>query len=289
MQFDFKSIDRIDSIDKQGFIENYYKPQKPVVIKNITKDWPAYAKWNLDYIKEIAGERIVPLYNSEPVKAEDGFNEPKAKMSLVDYVDLLKSEPTDLRIFLYNLMKEVPQLQQDYKYPELGLKIMKGLPMLFFGGAGSNVFMHYDIDLANIFHFHFHGEKECILVPPSQSKFMYKIPHSVICREDIDFDHPDFEKFPALKNLKPYKTTLSHGEMLYMPEAYWHYMKYITPGFSMSLRSIAKRPNHLAEALYNVILMRHYDSVMRKLKGNDWIEYKNQEAIRRTHKSLNIH
>lgn len=38
MQFDFKSIDRIDFIDKQGFIENYYKPQKPVVIKNITQD-----------------------------------------------------------------------------------------------------------------------------------------------------------------------------------------------------------------------------------------------------------
>lgn len=289
MQFDFKSIDRIDFIDKQGFIENYYKPQKPVVIKNITQDWPAYANWNLDYIKEIAGDKIVPLYNSEPVRAEDGFNEPKATMRLAEYVDLLKSEPTDLRIFLYNLMKEVPQLQQDYKYPDLGLKIMKALPMLFFGGAGSNVFMHYDIDLANIFHFHFNGEKECILVPPSQTKFMYKIPHSVICREDIDFDDPDLQKFPALKNLKPYKTTLSHGEMLYMPESYWHYMKYITPGFSMSLRSIAKKPKHLAEAIYNVILMRHYDGLMRKIKGDDWIEYKNQEAIRRTHKALNIH
>lgn len=289
MPFDFKSIDRIYSIDKQSFISDYYKPQKPVVVKNITKDWPAISKWNLDYIKEIAGDKIVPLYNNEPVKAEDGFNEPKAEMSLADYVDLLKSEPTDLRIFLYNLIKEVPQLQQDYKYPDLGLKIMKALPMLFFGGAGSNVFMHYDIDLANIFHFHFNGEKECILVPPSETKFMYKIPHSVICREDIDFDDPDFEKFPALENLKPYKTTLSHGEMLYMPESYWHYLKYITPGFSMSLRSIAKKPKHLAEALYNVILMRHYDGLMRKIKGNDWIDYKNQEAMRRTHKALNIH
>lgn len=143
--------------------------------------------------------------------------------------------------------------------------------------------------MANIFHFHFNGEKECMLVPPSQTKFMYKIPHSVICREDIDFDDPDLQKFPALKNLKPYKTTLSHGEMLYMPESYWHYMKYITPGFSMSLRSIAKKPKHLAEAIYNVILMRHYDGLMRKIKGDDWIEYKNQEAIRRTHKALNIH
>ena len=29
--------------------------------------------------------------------------------------------------------------------------------MLFFGGAEAYTFMHYDIDLANIFHFYFAG------------------------------------------------------------------------------------------------------------------------------------
>ena len=76
-----------------------------------------------------------------------------------------------------------------------------------------------------------------MIFPPDQSKYMYKVPHALISREDIDFDDPDYEKFPALKNAEGYITNLKHGEMLYMPEGYWHYMKYLTPGFSMSLRS----------------------------------------------------
>lgn len=280
MSFNFTEIERVKNITKEEFIQNYYKPQKPVVVESLTDDWKAKKNWKFDYIKQIAGEKIVPLYDNEPVKAEDGFNEPKAKMKLADYIDLLQKGPTDLRIFLYNLMKEVPELQKDFKYPDLGVSIMKGWPMLFFGGENSNVFMHYDIDLANIFHFHFQGEKECILVHPNQTKYMYKVPFSLISREDINFDDPDFQKFPLLKNLKPYRAHLKHGEMLYMPEGYWHYMKYITPGFSMSLRSMAKRPKNFAEAVYNVFIMRNFDAVMRKVGGQKWMDYKNEKALK---------
>ena len=54
--------------------------------------------------------------------------------------------------------------------------------MLFFGGAGSIVFMHFEIDLANILHFHFAGEKQYILIKPQETKYMYKIPYATICR-----------------------------------------------------------------------------------------------------------
>lgn len=288
MSFDFTEIQRVDKLEKVVFLKEFYRPQIPVVIEKGIEDWPAYQKWNFEYMRMIAGDKTVPLYDNEPVKAEDGFNEPKARMKLSEYIDLLESGPTELRIFLYNLMKEVPELQNDYRLPDFGLKIMKGLPMLFFGGEGSNVFMHYDIDLANIFHFHFQGAKECILVSPAQTKFMYKIPHSVICREDIDFDDPDLDKFPALKKVKPYRTRLKHGEMLYMPEGYWHYMKYLTPGFSMSLRSIARKPAHLSEAVYNVFIMRHFDGLMRKWKGNEWIDYKNRKALKITNSRISV-
>ncbi len=286
MQFEFTEVERVAEISAQDFQKYYVKPQRPVVIENITKEWPAFEKWNFDYIKQIAGEKIVPLYNSDPVDYSKKVNEPVAKMKMSEYVDLLRQGPTDLRIFLYNLMRQVPDLQKDYQMPDLGLKLFKSLPMLFFGGEGSNVFMHYDIDLANILHFHFAGKKRCIIVPPEQSKYMYKIPYSVICREDIDFDSPDFERWPALKNIQPYVADLNHGEMLYMPEGWWHYMKYITPGFSMSLRSLAHKPHNFSEAFYNLFIMRNFDNLMRKWKGQNWIEWKNEQAILKTNKLM---
>lgn len=286
MPFEFREVERVAEISAKDFQKFYVKPQKPVVVERITKDWPAYEKWNFEYIRQIAGEKIVPLYNNDPVDYSKKVNEPIAQMKMSEYVDLLQKEPTDLRIFLYNLMKQVPELQKDYKMPDLGLNLFKSLPMLFFGGAGSNVFMHYDIDLANILHFHFAGEKRCVIIPPEQSKFMYKIPYSVICREDINFDEPNFQQWPALKNLQPMYADLKHGEMLYMPEGWWHYMKYITPGFSMSLRSLAHKPKNVSQAVYNIFIMRNFDNLMRKWKGQNWIEWKNKQAIVKTNQLL---
>ena len=281
MSLNLSQIDRIDTISKQDFFKNYFKPQKPVVIERFIEDWPAFSKWNLAYIKEVAGDKIVPLYDDRPVNHKDGFNEPHAKMKMADYIDLIEKEPTKFRIFLWNVLKEVPVLQKDFTYPDFGLKLLKGLPMLFFGGRDSYTFMHYDIDLANIFHFHFHGKKEVILFDQQQNDFLYKVPHSLITREDIDFFNPDFEKWPNLKHAKGYITNLEHGNVLYIPEGYWHYMKYITPGFSMSLRSIAQKPKNLVKAIYNIFIVRNFDTVMRKLQGQKWIEWKNEQAILR--------
>ena len=284
MKLNLQNVPRIKNISKEDFIKLYFKPQKPVVIESLIEDWPAYSKWNFDYMKEVAGDKVVPLYDDRPVDYKDGFNEAHAKMKMSEYIDLLKREPTKYRIFLWNILKEIPILQKDFEYPDLGLKLMKGLPMLFFGGKDSHTFMHYDIDLANIFHFHFEGKKQCILFDQEQSKYLYKIPHSLIPREDIDFSNPDFEKWPALKHAKGYIAELNHGEVLYMPEGYWHYMKYITPGFSMSLRAIARNPINLGKAIYNVFVMRNFDNVMRRIQGQKWIDWKNEQAIVRTNR-----
>jgi hypothetical protein len=283
-----REIDRVDNITRSQFLKNYVKPQKPVVVKHITKDWPAYKKWHLNHVRAIAGDKTVPLYDDRPVRHDEGFNQAHAKMKMSEYIDLLESGPTNFRIFLYNILKEVPALQKDIKYPKLGLRLIKGLPMMFFGGEGSKVFMHFDIDFTNILHFHFHGRKRCIIFPPDQSKYLYKVPYSLIAREDIDFDDPDFDKWPALRHAEGYVCELEHGEMLYMPEGYWHYMHYLTPGFSISLRSYPRQIKNLGRALYNILFMRHYDNWMRRRKGQAWIDKKNEKAIRRTHDRLNI-
>lgn len=279
-------IPRVKSLSKKNFIEHYFKPQKPVVIEAFNAGWEAHFKWNLEYMKQMAGEKLVPLYDDRPVQHEDGFNEPHAQMKMADYIDLLKREPTKFRIFLWNLLKEVPALQKDYSIPDFGIRILKKVPMLFFGGTNSHTFMHYDIDLANIFHFQFEGEKLCILFPQTESRYLYKVPHSIITHEDIDFSNLDYDKWPALKKAKGFTTQLKHGELLYMPEGYWHYMKYLSPGFSMSLRTLAYNPKNFLKAAYNIFIMRYFDVLMRKIKGQRWIDAKNKKAIKRTNSQL---
>lgn len=283
---DLQDVPRVRTLTKEAFLKDYYKPQRPVVIEKAIEGWPAYSKWDLEYMRQVAGDKMVPLYDDRPVDHRDGFNEPHASMRMSEYIDLLKREPTRYRIFLWNILKEVPGLQQDFEYPDFGLRLMKGLPMLFFGGQDSFTFMHYDIDLANIFHFHFEGKKECILFSQSENRYLYKVPHSLITHESINFADPDLEQWPALRHVKGYRAVLNHGEVLYMPEGYWHYMRYLTPGFSMSLRALARNPANLSRALYNIFIMRHYDNLMRRVKGQHWIDWKNEQAIVRTNRVL---
>lgn len=288
MGLNLTEIERVKTISEKDFFNKYVKTQKPVVIEELTHDWPAFKKWNFDYINEAAGDKTVPLYDDRPVSHKDKFNEAHATMKMSDYIALLRREPTNYRIFLYNILKEVPSLQNDIRWPKLGLRLVKQLPMLFFGGENSKVFIHFDIDYSNILHFHFAGKKRCILFAPDQTKYLYKVPHALISREDIDFDNPDFEKFPALKQAQGLVTHLKHGEMLYMPEGYWHYMKYETAGFSLSLRAFPRSVANLSKAAYNVSIMRFYDNLMRKVKGQAWIDYKNKEAVVRTHRQLGL-
>ena len=63
-------------------------------------------------------------------------------------------------------------------------------------------------------------------------------------------------------------------------------MKYSTAGFSMSLRALPSKPLNLVKAVYNVFIMRYFDSFIRKAKGQKWIDYKNRKAISNTHKNL---
>ncbi|MGO3181404.1 MAG: cupin-like domain-containing protein [Aequorivita sp.] len=279
-------IPRVQNISKADFIKNYYKPQKPVLIEGLTKNWKAFEKWNLDYIQQHANDQIVPLYNNVPTKGKQNSAEPATEMKMTDYIELIKTKPTDLRIFFYDLKGKLPELLKDFEYPDIGLKFFKRLPVLFFGGEGSKVLPHYDMDLADLVHFHFHGTKEVMLFSPKQTKYIYKIPFAVHNLESIDLDNPDFNEYPALEYLEGIQATMKHGDALYMPSGYWHFIKYLDGGFSMTLRAFPRHLGRFGNMMYNVFFMRHFENLMRKSFGQKWIDYKENRTLEKTNKRV---
>lgn len=274
-------IPRVKSISKGDFIENYYKKQRPVLIENLAKDWPAYKKWNLDYIQSLAGDQVVPLYNNEPTKGRQNSVVPAKKMKLYDYIEILKKKPTDLRMFFYNVLQKMPELTKDFSYPDIGLKFFKKLPVMFFGGKGSKVLAHYDMDLADLVHFHFHGTKNVTLFAPDQAKFLYKVPFTVHNLEVIDMDNPDFEKYPALQLAEGMHVEMKHGDALYMPSGFWHYITYENGGFSITLRAFPRRAKQFTEFVTNIVFMRTFENLMRRIIGQNWVDNKEARMLKR--------
>ena len=287
MQFDLTPIDVVDEISKADFEQRYLKARKPLIIKNMAKSWPAFEKWSLDYMKEVVGDQIVPLYDSSKADPSKPINAAAAEMKFEDYIELIKNTPTDLRIFLFDPIKQAPKLLEDYRAPkDLMGGFLDSYPNMFFGGKGSVTFLHYDIDLAHIFHTHFNGRKHVILFENKWKERLYQIPFATYALEDYDVERPDFNKFPALNGIKGVEAFLEHGDTLFMPTGYWHWMKYLDGSFSISLRAWDKSWGVKAKSLYNLTLQRKFDDFMKGNFRESYMHWKEQLAIKRANRAL---
>lgn len=287
MSFDLSPIDIVNDISKEDFEKNYLNTRKPLIIKNMSKTWPAYNKWTLDYMKTVVGDKTVPLYDSSKADPSKPINASAAEMKFADYVDLIKTTPTDLRIFLFDPIKHAPKLLEDYHAPkELMGGFLDSYPNMFFGGKGSVTFLHYDIDLAHIFHTHFNGRKHVILFENKWKDRLYQIPYATYALEEYNVEKPNFEKFPALKGVKGVEAFLEHGDTLFMPTGYWHWMKYLDGSFSISLRAWDKSWAVKAKSLYNLTLQRKFDDFMKGRFKEKYMNWKEQLAVKRANRAL---
>jgi hypothetical protein len=287
MSLSLTQIDRVDNICKEDFINKYLKPRKPLIIRKATQNWPALQKWTFDYLKETVGDQIVPLYDSSKADPSKPINASAAEMKFGDYIDLIQTKPTDLRIFLFDPIKHAPKLLDDYRSPtDLMGGFLDKYPNMFFGGKGSVTFLHYDIDLAHIFHTHFNGRKHVILFDNKWSERLYKIPFATYALEDYDIENPDFTKFPALDGVEGQEAVLEHGDTLFMPTGFWHWMKYLDGSFSISLRAWDSSWGIKAKSLYNLTVQRKFDDIMKKNFKTGYMDWKEKLAVKRADKAL---
>ncbi|GGC44216.1 hypothetical protein GCM10011386_40670 [Parapedobacter defluvii] len=281
-----KKVEKISGISSADFIKNYLNKGVPVILDDfVSKDSPAWKKWSYDYFKEIAGDTVISLHGREDASNDRAASAPVAKMKFSEYLDLIEREPTDLRIFLFNLMKLKPELNHDLIYNDVtGGKVLQWLPYLFFGGEGSSTRNHFDIDMSHVFITQYKGVKRIWLFPLEQSDLMYKLPYNFHSIANIK--NPDYEKFPALKYLDGYEAEIHPGETLFMPSGWWHYIQYVTEGYSISVRALPSKVYDKWRGFRNLVITRNFDNTMRKIFKDRWFNYKINAANKRAEKAL---
>lgn len=263
------------------FDSNYLQPQKPVIIKGLADQTFAGQHWSIDYFKKTMGDVSLDIYDNRNTKAAaSAFTTADLKMKFRDYLEVIeKNEHTDLRIFLCNLFKYNPELRKQYPCPEFFKGLLDHTGFMFFGGKDTTVRIHYDIDMSNVLHTHFGGRKRVVLIAPEYSAFLYRLPINTYSL--VNFDDPDYDKFPALKYVKGYEVILEPGDTLFMPSGYWHYMTYLEGSFSVSYRKISPHLKHKLEGVMNLAVYLPLDKFLNKLFGNKWFELKKEYAQKR--------
>jgi hypothetical protein len=271
-------IERRSGLTKKEFEEEYLNQMKPVVFTDLAKDWPATQKWSFDFLRSKYGHIEVPLYDNSYSQPGEGYMSVKKTMKFGDYLSLIENEPTDLRMFLFNIFKHAPELVDDIRTPTIMDGFINEFPFMFFGGQGSSVKMHYDIDCSHVFLTQFQTKKRVVLFSPDQSKYLYHLPFTVASL--VDMKDPDLDKYPALRHVKGHEVILNHGETIFMPSMYWHYIEYVEGGFSIALRASEKVSRRLRGALN---IARHFvvDKGMNMMLGERWHEIKKEMAYKR--------
>lgn len=286
-----KPVATFDTIDPEVFKKDYYHPGVPVVIKNLSHNWPARSKWNWDYFKQLVGDKKVPLYNNVKSDAYTPINTADDYKTFGEYIDMISSGPAAWRIFLFNIFDHAPQLIKDFTWPEHLMKgFIKKYPMLFTGGAGSITHLHYDIDLSHIMHTQFAGRKRVLMFPFDEQYKLYRKPFEVLSLADFSNYYidgkVDYEKFPALKLAEGFDFILEPGDTLFMPAGYWHHMEYLESGFAMSLRAMQPSIAGKLKGMWSLIGMRNIDTLMKKTVPKWWYARKEKKVYENAEKAL---
>lgn len=284
-----QAVDTFDTLSAEDFKRNYYQTMKPVIIKSLAKEWPAYQKWNWDFFIDIVGDKEVGVYNNIKSDAYTPINTADAYMPFGEYLTKVKQGPLDLRIFLFNIFQHAPQIINDFKWPDQLMKgFVKKYPMLFVGGQGSITHMHFDIDLSHILHTQFIGRKRVLLFPYGEQEKLYRKPWEVLSMANYANYHEsfDYENYPAVKLAKGYEVILEHGDTLFMPAGYWHHMEYLDAGFAMSLRAMQASLGGKLHGVWNLFGMRSIDTLLKKTAPKWWYNIKKQQVMRNAARQL---
>ncbi len=278
-------VERIEGLSKEEFTEIYIRTSTPVILKDFLAGSPALSLWNYDFFKREAGTLPVSVHGMENAHQDKAKSEPVARMSFAEYLDFIESTPTESRLFLFNLLLERPEFRKHLTVKKIADNILTSLPFMFFGGKGSSVRYHYDIDISHVFLSQFQGVKKVWLFPKEQSDLLYRLPYNF--HGIADLRDPDLDKYPGLKYLKGWECSLHFGETLFMPAGYWHYIQYETQGYSVSHRALSSSYRDRLIGFRNLVFTRRFDDLMRKIRKEKWFEYKTKVAFRRAERAIN--
>ncbi|QLE02527.1 cupin-like domain-containing protein [Galbibacter sp. BG1] len=278
----FNLVDKVSNITKEEFKEKYLSTNTPVIFKDLAKNWKATHEWTFDFFRKNYGDWEIPMYDDSYHDPGNGYMKPVATKKFRDYLDVIETKPTNLRFHNFQIMKKAPELATYYETPTIMDGFLK-FALMFFGGEGSALNLHYDIDCSHVFLTHFQTEKKVFLYHPDQSPFLYKLPFTN--HSHVDVLNADYNKYPAFKYASGLKAVLKHGETLFIPKLWWHYVYYSKGGFSLALRANDSIKTK-AKGLSNLVRLFTVDNGMNLIAGEKWKNYKEEKAEENANKAL---
>lgn len=223
---DVVPVQRIAGIGVREFIAGYRKPRRPLILLDAAREWPLYGRATPDDFRRTYGGRTVR------VRGKD--------YALSELIDLLEAStveqpaPYPCKFEIARDFRElVPEVTPRFRYslpdrqanPLLPQQLFRSVNNLeiFFGGPGGEFpYLHYDVMRLHAWITQLHGDKEFTVYAPGQEHLLYVNPDMPWQSSIQNHHHPDYERYPLLRQAKSQKIVVRAGETLFLPCGWWH-------------------------------------------------------------------
>ncbi len=249
-------VDRVKSISRKEFINNYVKKGKPLIFDGAAKDWNCVKTWSLEYLKELHGDDVVAIFNDQ------GTGKAYEELTLSEILDGIHSGKGKYARF-YPLLERHPEHIKDFDYKWLkdrryGKSIFEAF-QVFIGGSGSVSPLH-NANQCNLF-VQVYGEKKWTLYPnyyapiidPEPIRNVYRsAPNRLVNKAFNPFDTED-EKPKLYEYIDSYSVHLKPGDVFWNPPFYWHAVKNFGNSIGVGYRWVAPRYAFSVSPLYTFL------------------------------------
>lgn len=224
----------------QQFNNLYFMTQRPVKLQGCIDHWPAKKKWkDLEYLLQAGGDRTVPVEIGTQYVDE---NWSQKLMTIREFVEkyYFNNDKGDIGYLAqHNLFDQIPELRDDICIPEycsLSMDYDKSCDPdinCWFGPAGTVSSLHYDPK--NNLLVQVYGIKQILLFAPQDTQHLYPFEGTMLSNtSQVDPIIPNLELYPNFVKSTMYKCLLKEGEMLFIPEKWWHHVVALEKSFSVS-------------------------------------------------------
>lgn len=215
------TIDRIERLTQERFIQDFVSRGRPVVVTDVMTDWPALSGWTPERLRERIGDKAVTVTRRQGgvYRTADHL-----EMTISEYVDILQDPEKREDYYLTGLTtgQQLQELADDFSSPP------------FLGpewGDQLHVWIGYNSRTINHYHSHHEallcqvvGQKKVLLYPPGDTSALY--PKGFFASDHncsrVDAHDADLEKYPKFGSLTAIECTLDAGEALFIPVHWWH-------------------------------------------------------------------
>jgi len=251
-------VDIVDAPpDPLTFYRNWVSQNRPLIIKNAAKDWPALTKWTELYLRENLGDvnvtvSVTPNGYADAVYHGKFVMPEERNMTMNNFLHIMNNPDSANGVFYVqkqnsNLTDEFSNIMDDVKsfcWAETAFGKSPDAINFWMGDKRAVTSMHKD-PYENLYTV-IQGQKDFILLPPTDLPYLpyenfqaatYKETKEgdfeVIDEEkaqkvpwiDIDPLAPDLKRCPTYRQASPLHVSVRAGETLYLPSLWFHHVR----------------------------------------------------------------